>query len=276
VLAEAPGVNARLPAMDFWDEPSGMTANIDSVRRCEACHTDVGAGDRFCKQCGAKIADSPSLGKSDTPLPGVSAQNYGFNDPDRAFKTGIRVVIFCIGIVVTVWYFAATPRIEIPDLSVQKDLKVEKTDEIFGFQIFKVLRLTNVGKDDIEIIDISINDRDECTENVPPPSLRVASNDRCLVDVKSVPHFFRHIEWLRGGASVGEPFLYENADGDYSAICLPNFRSDLNSPTPIRVSLKIDKIVLKVGDVRQWTNRCGATVRATIKTNHGPASYRWE
>src|ERR1700680_1223652 len=92
--------------------------------------------------------------------------------------------------------------------------------------------------DDIEVTDITINDRDECTSSSQGVDLSYRLRDAvrgvyCFVDTQNVPSPIRHEIWLGRVRQA-----YDKVDGDYPAICEGYYG--------IRANLRIEKIMLKV------------------------------
>jgi len=124
------------------------------------------------------------------------------------------------------------------------------------------LRVTNIGADDIEIVDILINNRDECTRSSSDAIIR--HSDGCFVAAGLLTPAVQHALWL--GQTGHGPSLVEKAEGDYPSMSA--------SCPRVRASFAVEQIILKVGDFATWQASCLAEIiSATIKTNHGAATY---
>ncbi len=156
------------------------------------------------------------------------------------------------------------------------DLRVE-TSGAFGLG---EVRITNVGRDEIKITDISINGRDECTRQEGQwLALRVGSERSppstfCSVDAKSFPAFVAHAVWLAHDSS----FYYPKEDGEYEGVGCWCFGCVSKPLASRRLSLKVGKPPpMKVGEAQTWISQCrGEIVRVTVTTDHGTGTYSWK
>lgn len=260
--------------------------HIDTAaRHCEECQADIGAGDRFCKKCGARINELSDSNVSDnsstaTATKGGDGSAYQTHrgaaakfpiPPSRSVsKRAVVAGLLTISVVYLLYKMSDFTGVETPSLQVQRTNFVGDGN---------LLQITNVGSEDVEISDITINDRDECTllegwlsQTISP------QGEVCKVDADSLPPFIRHAVWVRQpltpiADSKNKTTVSETADGRYPAtkICgLTKF--------PIRVDVNNSGgIIVKVGETYSWLNTCHATIiRTTIATNHGTGIYHWE
>jgi len=250
-------------------------------RRCGECQSDVGANDKFCKLCGAKISAPVGAGASDNAsaeplakdIEKLVHQTYdngpvrdtAANTPPRLssrwFHSKWLVVVGITVVVAAIYFWQNTGHLSGVEAL---DLKVEKLPYVLGMD---ALQLTNVGNEDIEITDITINDRDECTRftgwlPLDKETLPCTTNG---VTADNLPPFVQHMTWVGRDGKVSK-----NPDGDY-------FVKLVCDVTSVRVNVSVERGILKVGDNQVCVPTCHtALIRATIKTNHGTAGYRWE
>jgi hypothetical protein len=195
--------------------------------------------------------------------------------PTRAFARIFKiVVVVALGIVAIIYWLGATDTTVTPQLP----LKVSKTTAL----ITDVLQITNVGNKEIEIADITINERDECTQF--RGNIRVG---QCGVDMASLSPSVRHTIWVKRPEELHNPIdASEVPNGEYAVTKLCSTYETyqglgrpgwVTTPAPARLNIAIPKISLKIGETRSWANTCQSSiVRTTIQTDQGIESYRWE
>lgn len=194
--------------------------------------------------------------------------------PTRAFPRIFKIVaVVALGIVAIIYWLGATDTTVTPQLP----LKVSKKTVL----ITDVLQITNVGNKKIEIADITINERAECTQF--KGNMRVGL---CSVDNESLLTPLRHTIWVRWPEELRDPMdVSEAPNGEYAVtkLCSTYNPSSTSkewwgtTQTPARLNIAIPKISLKIGETRSWPNTCQSSiVRTTIQTDQGIASYRWE
>jgi hypothetical protein len=195
--------------------------------------------------------------------------------PTRAFPRLFKIVaVVALGIVAIIYWFGATDTTVTPQLP----LKVSKTTVLTT----DVLQITNVGNKEIEIADITINERAECTQF--RGNIRVG---QCGVDMASLSPSVRHTIWVKRPEELHNPIdASEVPNGEYAVTKLCSTYETyqglgrpgwVTTPAPARLNIAIPKLSLKIGETGSWANTCQSSiVRATIQTDQGAASYRWE
>jgi hypothetical protein len=144
---------------------------------------------------------------------------------------------------------------------------------------FGVLKVTNVGREDVEIADVTINDRDDCSIQEPDN-----------IPVEDLPHV--KLKKRKWNASLLHKLWFEGN----------NFHSDVSGEIEAQtcrkwffhpfatvgecgawddVSLRLlppsKRLSLHVGESETWRKTCAASIiRVTVKTNRGTEKYEFQ
>jgi len=119
------------------------------------------------------------------------------------------------------------------------DLNLEVTSE--RLQSASVLRIRNIGPETVTVLDISINNRNECS---------------------TLPPFFANLPKLKKYDEKGLHMLWVYAP--------PSLESLLETPE------KMKPRELKVGDSNDWPVPCNSIVRVDISTDKGSSFYSFQ
>ena len=156
-----------------------------------------------------------------------------------------------------------------------------------------VISIINSDRGALEIKDVIINDRDECTYVEPAPNSQ--TTPEFWLEGSNLDNEDRRQIWLQSTST--KDALVNSQDGKYTAckdVCPEGYESKgfsyitsrnacsrgseyINGTTLCRkVSVgRFDKIILKVGDQKRWTvnARCQKVVRARVITDKGTREY---
>jgi hypothetical protein len=259
-------------------------------RHCEACGADAGVNDSFCTECGLRFEGSVEASTPGRPSAETSTKDFEGSvrqaNKGRGNNGGAsasprqptrRFLVLLVGIVLTVAASVRLYRLIDSSSAETQALKVEKILNPFGGD--DMLQITNVAEEDIEITDITINDRDDCTMFSLDLRLQGTQNDDCAMAVGDLSPSVRHQLWVLSPTQLnGGVMAHETASGDYAVdkTCTNRiYKTTTNTTT--RVNIEAARLILKIGDVRTWMSTCrSATIRTTIQTDHGTGVYHWE
>lgn len=253
------------------------TTDHQGSSHCKVCGGEISAIDIFCKHCGVRI--DRSAGAAETHSPGAlsaisDGSDQGASNEDtkdhldltkgapreRVPRYNWGAVAIVVILAITVAFFLLPIGSPMP---VSSDQRVQlNPDDLRVQTVGNSLRVTNVGADDVEIFDITINDRDDCTRRTDDALIR--HSDGCFVAAGLLSPAVQHALWL---GQIGHgPSLSETAGGDYPSMSA--------SCPQVRASLVTEAIILRVGQYEAWQSSCRAEIiRANIKTNHGTVTY---
>ena len=156
-----------------------------------------------------------------------------------------------------------------------------------------VISIINADRGALEIKDIIINDRDECTYVEPAPNFQTAPE--FWLEGSNLDNNDRRQIWLQSMST--KDALVTSQNGKYNAckdVCPEGYASKgfsyitsrnacskgseyVNATTVCRkVAVgSFDKIILKVGDEKRWAvnTRCQKVIRAKVVTDKGTSEY---
>jgi hypothetical protein len=171
----------------------------------------------------------------------------------------------------------------------EAELRVSVTPGALG----SVLEISNGGRSAVEIRDVVINDRAECTFDDLPDKATLDYNgkERWVMGEIWIPEGLSNEDkrqlWLhpKEAYKINSVPLTPNENGEYEACSIQCLSmKDLSScrvePKKVctKVSLnKFEKIILNVGDVERWlvNPKCKQVIRAKVVTDVGSAEYQF-
>jgi hypothetical protein len=277
-------------------------------RACWSCSREIAMNDKFCRHCGAGSVDGVEGGVIETspPIPEwseppkdpvddehrpeVFPEDAGDAKATREqliargeqhpfiIKTEPRV-FWVLGVVIVV-----AAGIGITDYLIKTESNPLTTGSIpqntarpeLRVGTFKrELRVTNVGKRDLEIVDITINEDDDCTTS----TIEAVSSDNVFYYLKipltapNIDKTIRHEAWFEGqGYYFGDTFRVAT-NGEYRAeICArPGSAACLGwENVGISVVLSHKGLLLRAGESNTWRESCDESItHATVQTNLG-------
>ena len=272
-------------------------------KHCNSCHREIGLTDVFCRHCGADCADVPVESDAISLESSANTSKFGFrNKSFRWLGYGLASILLLIAMFVLASVIKRNLFPVTWALFNSPELKVETygSRESDG-----AIQITNVGKDEVEILDISINGRNECTmvgQIGTEEALRTIRDgkmdvnefpinaDQVWVIQRELADEDRHKGWLQAGGispsdkrkSQTASLLQKNNNGKYDKCfynCAdgPIARCRMGALEKVchKADISQTRMFMKVGDIRRWHTTCNI-IRASITTKRGTRTWEWK